>query len=543
MTYIATVLDTTGIQPYIFGSNRLRENIGASYLVSQATDAWVKWALTQLGENAYIPNQNIEEGGTVAEIIYTGGGNARLLFSDLDCAKKFTKTLSRKILQDAPGLKIVVTHSQPFAWGNQLSSTFNELMQDLDRKKCEYTPSAPLLGLGVTASCNSTGLVAVNTSDRFSVPDSYLVSREIVEKLRVVDPKYDQLANKHLIETVFKGIREVESEEYTIPYDVDDLGRIEGKSSYMAIVHTDGNSMGDRFKSCGKGKPDREYINDIQQLSDSVKQAGIEALQRVAKQLVEAVKKEQGGFPITIRNRKKFLPFRPLVYGGDDVTFVCDGRLGLSLATCYLQSFETRPVPEGQEPFTACAGIAIVKTHYPFSRAYQLSEALCGSAKKFVRDEKKRLKLPEESSFSALDWHIAATGLLGSINEIRQREYQVAQGSLTLRPVYLQSDEEWRSWMNVELTIQAFKYGEGWQERRNKVTALREVLREGADATKHFLHLYSSDNSYLPSLSNLDSKDFRQRGWTDDPRTNQEVCGYFDAIEAMDFYINLEDKQ
>jgi hypothetical protein len=25
------MVDTTGIQPYIFGSNRLRENIGASY--------------------------------------------------------------------------------------------------------------------------------------------------------------------------------------------------------------------------------------------------------------------------------------------------------------------------------------------------------------------------------------------------------------------------------------------------------------------------------------------------------------------------------
>ena len=40
--FTVTVLDTTGIQPYIFGSNRLRENIGASYLVSEATDDWVR---------------------------------------------------------------------------------------------------------------------------------------------------------------------------------------------------------------------------------------------------------------------------------------------------------------------------------------------------------------------------------------------------------------------------------------------------------------------------------------------------------------------
>ena len=46
--FTVTVLDTTGIQPYIFGSNRLRENIGASYLVSQATDNWAREALNTL---------------------------------------------------------------------------------------------------------------------------------------------------------------------------------------------------------------------------------------------------------------------------------------------------------------------------------------------------------------------------------------------------------------------------------------------------------------------------------------------------------------
>ena len=29
---VLTIVDTAGIQDYIFGSNRLRENIGASYL-------------------------------------------------------------------------------------------------------------------------------------------------------------------------------------------------------------------------------------------------------------------------------------------------------------------------------------------------------------------------------------------------------------------------------------------------------------------------------------------------------------------------------
>ena len=31
---------------------------------------------------------------------------------------------------------------------------------------------------------------------------------------------------------------------------------------------------------------------------------------------------------------------KPFVIAGDDVTFVCDGRLGISLATRYVEKFE-----------------------------------------------------------------------------------------------------------------------------------------------------------------------------------------------------------
>lgn len=539
--YTATVIDTTGIQPYIFGSNRLRENIGASHLVDQATGDWVTWALHQtFGNNIYVPETKmpekfIEHHSLDAEVVYTGGGNGVIIFKSKEDAISFTKTLSEKVLREAPGLKIVVAHSDAFEWGNKLSEIVDGLMKELERKKRQYNPSVPLLGLGVTANCLSTGLAAVDTSDRYSVPTSYLVSREIVKKLRAVDHKNDEPANKKLKKTIFEGL---ELGAYKVPYDVDDLGRTEGRSSYMAIVHADGNGMGDRFKEYGsKCKSDREYVTAMRELSRTVNQAGINALKKVADRVIQLSEgKLQEQFAITERDGNKYLPFRPIVYGGDDVTFVCDGRLGLTLAALYLKEFEHQKVADGKD-LTACAGIAIVKTHYPFARAYHLSEALCRNAKNFIKPLKKT-----DFYFSALDWHIAASGLLGSIGDIRKREYQVSEGNLTMRPVYLHSDSEWRNWDDFSQVVHDFNTHSDWLGRRNKVIALRDQLRHGAEKSKQFLQVYSLDENYLPRYSKAINDDFHQCGWIDDPRTNQRVCGYFDAIEAMDFHVPLKEK-
>ncbi len=542
--YIATVVDTTGIQSYIFGSNRLRENVGASYLVSQATDGktgWVKYALEQLGTGVYVPNKNIEDGETSAELVYSGGGNAVLLFRNTDdLAINFTKILSKKVLLEAPGLKIVVAHSTPFNWGNSLSSIVSDLIsKELDRKKREYNSSSPLLGLGVTATCNSTGLVAVDTSDCYGIPkrDSYLVSQEIVAKLKTVDKKLGELANRKLLDTIFDNIN---LGEYHIPLDVDDMGRTERESSYLAIVHADGNDMGERFKNCGRDKPDRQYINEVRELSYKVQQAGIKALKAVATHLIKVANlNKTGDFPITLRDGKKYLPFRPLVYGGDDVIFVCDGRLGLSLAALFLENFQN-PALTKIDDLSACAGIAIVKTHYPFARAYQLSEALYKNAKKFMRDESTRL---DEPHFSALDWHIAATGLMGSISEIRKQEYQVVEGNLTPRPIRLKnsdsSEGDWRNWATFANLVNYFNSHPDWAGRHNKVINLREQLRQGSVATQKFIEAYGL--KHLPIISDLEDQ-LQQCGWTDIPKLDsggERVCGYFDAIEAMEFYIPL----
>lgn len=548
-----TVVDTTGIQEYVFNSNRLSENIGASYLVSQATKEWVKNALKDLGkelnQKVHIPTcQSLHEvhicsDDVTAEIIYTGGGNAVLLFANFQYAKRFTEILSKRVLEDAPGLNIVVAHYQDFEFGQgNFKDKLNYILEkELAKKKRERIASIPLLGLGVTATCQSTQLPAVDTSEEYSrrnEEDIYLISRETKAKLKAV---------RHANERLIKEFGEVFNEKiYDFPYRTDYLGRSEGDSSYVAIVHADGNGMGNRFQKCGEGKSDTEAIIDMRQLSADVQKAGISALRKVVEIVSNSI--ENGEVIGTIdkfalkksKDGKYYLPFRPLVFGGDDVIFVCDGRLGIELATIYLREFENQKVFDN-EKLTARAGVCIVKTHYPFARAYQIVEDLYKEAKNFIREERERLYESEDYYCSTLDWHFAASGLIGSLGEIRQREYQVAAGNLIMRPIRIKDhdtdDEQWRNWSNFIHVIQHFngqfddvEGNEKWKERRNKVIALREVLREGSNQTKQFTNAYGI--KALPPLSQLDN--LENSGWFDNR------CVYFDAIEALDFYIGLK---
>ncbi|NCJ06437.1 hypothetical protein GS597_07920 [Synechococcales cyanobacterium C] len=523
MKLTVTVLDTTGIQSYIFGSNRLRENIGASYLVGQVTDAWVRQILNQKFK---ITNPEASIKTQDAELVYAGGGNTVLLFQSADLAIDFTKKLSLKVLKEAPGINLVVAHRHDFEWDqDQLYDIVQEMMKDdLDVKKRSRIPSSPLLGLGVTQDCNSTRLVAVDQRKNHSSPADYPVSREIVAKLDAV-----KLANTQLQQTLHLP------DGWDIPLDFDAFGRSRDEMSYLAVVHIDGNSMGKRFQGFAEGKNDKDYITAMRDLSQSVEKAGKAVLQQLTQELIANWDTLQEKLDLTTQQ----LPFRPLVYGGDDITFVCDGRLGLTLAVRALQLFETQPIADGK-PLTACAGVCIVKAHYPFARAYELSEALCRSAKKVAKRDRSGGERLEPAS--AIDWHIVASGLLGDLAEIREREYRIQDNKhlkhLEMRPLLLHADPgDWQNWANFEAIIKAFT-GEDWKEKRNKVMALREVLRRGSAATKEFLTAYQREA--LPPMPGSDRRlksPLAEQGWLDN------TCGYFDAIEAMDFYIPLEVSQ
>jgi hypothetical protein len=94
----AVLIDTVSIQEYVYSSNKLKENIGASFLVKKIYDDVLKEALKQtFGKDIDInewrkPKEiKIVQGNDEVEIGYIGGGNALVLFKDKDKTVEFIK--------------------------------------------------------------------------------------------------------------------------------------------------------------------------------------------------------------------------------------------------------------------------------------------------------------------------------------------------------------------------------------------------------------------------------------------------------------------
>lgn len=562
------IIDTTGIQPYIFGSNALSENIGASYLVAQATGSWALECVRGVFASHNVTEglepgkqRTIEADNLDAEVLYAGGGNVLLLCRKKEEWEEFERDLSKKVLAEAPGIRLV-SASVPCDLGNNvLRNRVNALFQELFEEKRARAPSLPLQGLGVTRACQSTGLPAVDLGD-----DGECYSAEVLAKQKAAHSAHQALAAKI---TAPPG--------FSYPKEFDNLGRSKGAQSYMAVVHADGNSMGQRIRAIGQdySKPglppeqmrehNRRYIRDLRAFSEAVDEAGLDAQKTAINRIAGSVDRDRGIIRHAVAlpnagereiarveltrsskgNNEWLLPFRPLVYGGDDLTFVCDGRLGISLALTYLKAFETETKHREDrcgEQITASAGIAIVKTHYPFARAYRLAEELASSAKQLRRAAQT---VDRNWDASCLDWHFALGGLAGSIEQIRRRKYrtQSTRQPLTLRPVAVDKipphapapfpEPEAQRWEVVEKGIHAFQKPV-WMARRNKLKRLREALRGGPAQVKAFTDAIEASpaGTILPDLPVPGDKDrLRREGWFG------QRCAYFDAVELVDFFI------
>jgi len=460
-----TGIDVLGVQRFVFASNRLKDVVTGSFLVH--------WSTSWPGALSGLVEEN--------SILLAGGGNAIVEFNTMPDAKVFAARYTRLLHEEAPGLEVVLVHEE-FEIG-KLAVALQNLQFKLARAKTEWLPSVPLSGLSVTATCMETGLPATRVDrDEKTVQ----ISRNIFKR-RETKAEANGYWEKYLEDKTC----------YDFPRELDNLGRDKGDTSLIGIVHVDGNGVGKKIKVWLEkvvSQSDDTVRKEYKEWSKAIDQLGQEALQAAVDRIFQSVERSSAGkknkviggtparlgFTLTEDNDRGrwLLPIRPILLGGDDLTFVCDGRIALDLAETALCEFEHSDIPHLGN-ITASAGIAIVRVHSPFARGYELAEKLCRSAKGKLKEE--------NDPGCALDWHIGIARPGESVTDIRKRQYMANSVELTCRPYRLDigkgdNKETWR-WLSKMLLEDnnCGLRGNVWSERRNKVKALGELVREGPD--------------------------------------------------------------
>ncbi|MCZ2459996.1 MAG: hypothetical protein LC128_10270 [Chitinophagales bacterium] len=524
----AVIIDTVSIQQYVFNGNKLKENIGASYIIEELLYKEVMdEALKQVaGNSIFHAWENCEtppshEYNFNARKVYVGGGNAMLLFQDTETAKNFIKAYSKTILEKFPGLRMAFGVKNDFN-EKEFKAEKGKLAQALIQNKALYNLNVSPIKHGIVDDCP----LANEAKEVFNDSTQQWIS--IASKVKIEKAEISQENLAINFKSELKG-------GYIFTDEIDRLGQTQEKG-YVAIVHVDGNGIGKKFMEC-------EWLKDLRCLSKQVN--GI--ANRVMKMLIDytislfegedALGKDEGFELNTYGDNKsdwkkewqgrKILPIRPLITAGDDFTFICHGKLGVHLAEKLIAFLNAEKItlPNGtEEGLSACGGVAIVKTHYPFYKAYQLAEELTRQAKEVSRDTEKS---------SWLSYLISAGGFAGSLNDIEHQQYTTPDKK-RLRMKAYRVDKQASTIKILKDRIKEIT--NKWPN--NKIMELRSMLKESKAQQDLFITETRARGLYLPKYENTDVDTTLWQRIDNEKNDGKEVkiTPYYDIIELKDFY-------
>jgi hypothetical protein len=502
------MVDVMGIQNFIFASNRLKDIVGASRLVELATSdepgGWLN--------------------GTTGEVLVAAGGNAFLKFALEDEARQFASRYTRKLLEEAPGLEVAICH-QPIdaTFGKALDS----LIEQLAHTKAGRIPGAPLLGLSIEATCQETGLPAVALD-----PDSGDPISSTIKKRRDPNLLEDVKNRWHTFLNCAP-----EDANWQFPEEIDLLGRTAYDKSTVGVVHIDLNRMGDRIKRWIEKRPEEELEEGYKRLSRAISSHVSAAFQASVDLMLDNIEQASvAGEHLTFRLAWdkpdiSWLPLRPVILGGDDLTFICDGRIALELSAKLLEALQAEPMPILGEKVYGSAGVTIVNSHFPFARAYQIAEAACRQAKVLAYE-----LFEEGRPDGVLNWHIMLGDLdFGAEHPWTARPYPLH--NIVIDDLYERVGWEW---LSTKLLGDKGLRADSWQFARNKLKGLSALAQMQPDdnsqsAIKSQLARWNAVRSNKLSLP----APIGEVGWFWN-NEQQWKSPLADALELLDLHTGLE---
>lgn len=335
-----------GIQKYIFSSNKLKDIVGASALIDSLAKETFQDFLQALGVEKIEP-------------LRAAGGTGIYLLDEK--SKDAVRLWPLFVELNYPGLQMSWA-SEPMksvaeVGGDRIHSLYQRMEQARNKQFFHPHPDTPL-----AKKAPRTGLPAVKSGKK-ELLDAEMRSKETF----LGDDQRGAVEKKYL-----KG---VDTKEL-----VTDVGKLSSDKfkNYVAVIHIDGNNLGAlnlQFNETMKSKKGEDYIKAYRDFIQMIETATQNAYREAWNKHVRE-KKEKGIYEA-----------RTILLGGDDVTLIISPESALPFTETFLSQFESETKEGIKKLFgkdgglTACAGIAFVKSNYPFFKSVDIAEALCSRAK------------------------------------------------------------------------------------------------------------------------------------------------------------------
>lgn len=379
--------DPPGVQNLIFQTPKLKEIQAASARL----------------ENAMRQDLKALEKRYHAKPMYLAGGGGTY-FVAADEAGAFRKDLKCALAKKLPGMPFVVGPERPILFSDTVGKTL-ERAEQLSWPQLPELASAPVFGPALIgcASCKFVPAAVQIKDDR----GSYFLCAQCQAKR---GEKFTNAFHEALITLAPKRGWRLNQNDFA-----QDLIQISEEShtrkGYLAVIHFDGNGMGEYFKQEREKIGGLEGLSNFEHMSDSLRRS-------MAEVFAEAVVTTwPNGF-------SKKVPADMLYLGGDDAVMICAPDRALKLAVNASHLFGKR---FEAKKFSLAIGVAIARHNTPMNTLLELAMALNDSAKRLHYDH----------GGTTLDFQVLLGQSMAELDQFRQDVYHPKDASTTARPYKL----------------------------------------------------------------------------------------------------------
>lgn len=494
-----------GIQSFIFQTNKLSEIVGASELVEEICTSKFAEMVYGSGEGARKALKNDK-----GRAILYAAGNIKYIFDDKEKCASVVREFPKRISTFAPGVTLsqAVVEFEDAGDPQKFKKAVNELERRLRIQRNKQMRS------------NTLGLMGIERSRQTGLPVSHIVGNDHFDLARYAKLYDSNDERQRTTQTLCKKAFGQFYGEAEICYDIENMT---GTNDWIAVIHADGNGLGQVVQKIGENKDAfREFSNN---LDAATTESAVAAFKAVSE-------KYKWG---------KRVPIRPIVLGGDDLTVVCRADLAVDYVLEFIRHFEAstkeklgdvlskkKVFEKGSvtDRLTACAGIAFVKSSYPFYYAYELAEALCSRAKKDAKN-KTDIKAGKELPQSCIMFHKVQDTFAEEYEEIVKRELTPSDGkSFEYGPYYLNEKED--RWTVETLLEKVKSLGSGGSDAEKEANAAKTGLRQWMTLLHRDTERAEQRRKRMIEISGL--KEYLEEVTEWKKRDKRDVCPVYDIM-------------